>query len=208
MIECKCEVCGKSFMQKPSVVKRGGGKYCGYKCLAESKRTGVTTVKKECENCGEVFYPRATDIKRGKGKYCSADCAFASRNRTVEERTCEQCGNKFSPEKRETDRGGGKYCSRECYYESRKGEGNPMWNNNASERGTLYHKTKNHVYYLIRQAKDLGQIEQQPCEECGATENIDAHHDDYTKPYDIRWLCRTCHLKLHFRLAHKKKASQ
>jgi len=30
------------------------------------------------------------------------------------------------------------------------------------------------------------------CEQCGAP-NAHAHHDDYSRPLDVRWLCRTCH---------------
>lgn len=35
------------------------------------------------------------------------------------------------------------------------------------------------------------------CEECGACAKVDAHHDDYAKPLDIRWLCRGCHRRWH-----------
>jgi hypothetical protein len=42
-----------------------------------------------------------------------------------------------------------------------------------------------------------GRLIRQPCEECGATENIHAHHDDYDKPLEIRWLCAKHHMRLH-----------
>lgn len=35
-----------------------------------------------------------------------------------------------------------------------------------------------------------------PCEICGNTE-VEAHHDDYSKPYDIRWLCFIHHREFH-----------
>jgi ribosomal protein S27AE len=32
------------------------------------------------------------------------------------------------------------------------------------------------------------------CEQCGSSEyGIEAAHSDYTRPLDIRWLCRRCH---------------
>lgn len=39
----------------------------------------------------------------------------------------------------------------------------------------------------------------QPCEVCGA-EKSEAHHDDYTKPLSVRWLCRS-----HHRLHHERE---
>lgn len=38
-----------------------------------------------------------------------------------------------------------------------------------------------------------GRLIKQPCEHCGATEKVQAHHNDYSKPLDVEWLCFKCH---------------
>lgn len=42
-----------------------------------------------------------------------------------------------------------------------------------------------------------GKLTKQPCEVCGTMKNIHAHHDDYSKPLDVRWLCAAHHRQWH-----------
>jgi len=41
-----------------------------------------------------------------------------------------------------------------------------------------------------------GKIVKGPCEQCGSPDS-EMHHPDYSKPLQIVWLCRPCHLGLH-----------
>lgn len=40
-----------------------------------------------------------------------------------------------------------------------------------------------------------GRLTRQPCEQCGAV--AQAHHDDYSKPLEVRWLCTKHHREWH-----------
>lgn len=42
-----------------------------------------------------------------------------------------------------------------------------------------------------------GRLVKGPCEVCGATKRVHAHHDDYSKPLDVRWLCPKHHAEAH-----------
>ncbi len=48
------------------------------------------------------------------------------------------------------------------------------------------------VYHAVK----MGYLLKESCEICGSTDT-QAHHDDYTKPLDVNWLCRKHHLEHH-----------
>lgn len=35
------------------------------------------------------------------------------------------------------------------------------------------------------------------CERCGGAGPLDGHHEDYSRPLDVNWLCRRCHAARH-----------
>jgi len=59
-----------------------------------------------------------------------------------------------------------------------------------------HNRAKTAAMKKVQNALRTGKLTTQPCEECGA-EKTDAHHDDYAKPLDVRWLCRKHHMKWH-----------
>ena len=58
-------------------------------------------------------------------------------------------------------------------------------------------KFKEAVRKLTSSKIRAGLLIKQPCEVCGTEEKIEAHHDDYMKPLDVRWLCKKHHQEHH-----------
>lgn len=49
---------------------------------------------------------------------------------------------------------------------------------------------------VCRCARRNGRLKPSPCEVCGEPK-VHGHHDDYTQPLAVRWLCQKCHSALH-----------
>lgn len=62
----------------------------------------------------------------------------------------------------------------------------------------LFYKQKARL--LLNLKVRLGLVKKpEKCQNCKKNKKLEGHHKDYTKPLDVKWLCRTCH-----RLEHKK----
>lgn len=53
------------------------------------------------------------------------------------------------------------------------------------------------AHAAVTKALKCGDLERKPCEVCGSVINVHAHHDDYAKPLDVKWLCPIHHKQEH-----------
>lgn len=98
---------------------------------------------------------------------------------------CSKCNNDLE----ENRVGKKRYCLK-CSNEWMKN--NRKKHSDLSPIQKLKANARSYVNVYIRR----GKIVKLPCEFCGDTD-VQAHHDDYSKPLEIRWLCLDCHIKYH-----------
>ena len=63
------------------------------------------------------------------------------------------------------------------------------------KRNPIKSRAQIRVAYAVRK----GALVRQPCQVCGST-NVQAHHDDYSRPLDVRWLCVKHHNEHHVKM--------
>jgi ribosomal protein L37AE/L43A len=133
---------------------------------------GRSTIARACEHCGTGFQARLDKVKVGHGRYCSAKCQRAA----------------CAPPPRT----------------GQDGENNPNWKGGVSADNMRYRNRQKERYpekeaarQAVAEAVRRGELVRQPCESCDGTDHIEAHHDYYERPLEVRWLCRRCHRNLH-----------
>lgn len=123
-------------------------------------------------------------------------------------RICEACGAVFLAVPYEVKRGGAKFCSRQCqrHHQALLNATSMRDGLTRAQRMAAWKvRTPQEVHRahnIVEQAILNGLLVRRPCEVCGVL-HVDAHHDDYSKPLEVRWLCRKHHL-----LHHRRGGSQ
>ncbi len=49
------------------------------------------------------------------------------------------------------------------------------------------------AHNAVNNALRDGKLKAKPCERCSFALGVQAHHEDYSKPLDVVWLCTRCH---------------
>jgi hypothetical protein len=64
------------------------------------------------------------------------------------------------------------------------------------KRTKAKHPEREMARVLLHRALRKGWLTKQPCEKCGDPKG-QAHHEDYSKPLEVHWMCHKCHGKEH-----------
>ena len=155
---------------------------------------------------------------RGVKIYRNRDCPKSARAIVA----CQECGNPLIVTLYDLKHGHGQYCGRKCMGLAQRGPASPNWlggDPNAMcwvrsrkrlracgstvkiDYARLWqkvHPERPRSHHAVRRAVKTGRLTRpERCERCGKTGKLHAHHEDYTKPLDVIWVCPTCHKAIH-----------
>lgn len=99
--------------------------------------------------------------------------------------------NCSAPECDQPQRPSGRYCRE--HHNAYMREWRAAGHEHLSEFQKQQARTRSYTHVLVSR----GKLAVLPCRECAGTENVEAHHPDYSDPRRVVWLCRTHHKALH-----------
>jgi ribosomal protein S27AE len=143
----------------------------------------------KCRVCKNEFTPTARDVS--KGDYLCVPCRSNYNRKNKEKRKAlglkSSGSDTWDPIKRVAWKN--KYYSRRDIIEKMRDRSKErkQWPDER-KKDLIRHKTKNAI--------QDGKIIKKPCSTCGAIK-AQAHHQDYGDPFNIIWLCASCHKKQH-----------
>jgi hypothetical protein len=165
-----------------------------------------------CTNCGRDGHAKwqCTRPTKSTGRISDAsinkDGTPRKNARYLVDCVFQICGKKFEAIPNEVKRGKAKTCSKSCAASMAErpdtsGENNPNWKGGISAGGKTArynekYPEKHAAHRMMTSAIRKGELVRGACEVCGEIKT-DGHHDDYSKPLDVRWLCRKHHIEAH-----------
>lgn len=123
---------------------------------------------------------------------------------------CMMCHADFEGRKRR------KFCSRSCsntytnlFFKKYDGEHNSNWKGGVdklqlSRIWIKEHPEANRAKATVHRALVSGHLCQDVCVVCSSTSNTEAHHQDYSRPLTVDWLCHKCHRLIHSAVSELK----
>ena len=115
-------------------------------------------------------------------------------------RVCQcGCNETFMARAQDVKRGYGLYKNRS---HANKGENNPRWVGGRSTENYYYklrsiasHPERHECRRIFESRLRAGILRRGCCEFCGST-HVEGHHEDYSDPLRVRWVCRKHHYLL------------
>lgn len=157
-----------------------------------------TLADRICETCGGMFRP-ADRHKRFCSKSCSSQWIWTRRQRPSFEvgsrRTCRKCQSVTAvTESMSRLR---QFTCAACASKRARilRKVNPSMRAATIKRWRERHPEKRRAQTAVMNAIAVGRLMKPGrCEQCEVV-TVEAHHDDYSKPLSVQWLCRTCHVR-------------
>ncbi len=73
---------------------------------------------------------------------------------------------------------------------------------NSAKKWILENPAKRKAHNAVNSALRLGKLHRHPCCICG--NKAEAHHEDYSRPLDVIWVCWKHHAELHVKINERK----
>lgn len=179
---------------------------------------------KKCEN----LPPKGSRAIAQAEQISSGETVFMSNGRAHVSRRCQRCDSEFVTRLTQVKRGGGRFCSLSCsaqfnnplrkgtdwnWNREQRGAANPNWKGGVAKDHMRYKRRfqarfphKARAQRIMANAIHRGDlIRPDACSKCGSSFRVAGHHDDYSKPLEVIWLCQPCHNRHHAGLRARGK---
>lgn len=151
---------------------------------------------KKCFKCNEIkplsyFYkhPMMADGHLGKCKQCT--CADTEARRLVKSKDLNWVESELARHREK---------SRKCRELGLAAKSKPE----SVTKWALKNKEKRRCHHIVNNAVRDGKLSRQSCEVCGS-EKSEAHHEDYSRPLYVKWLCKKHHMERHVEIRRKER---